>query len=194
MGVLTLLLLCAGSSSALARDIDVTPASLDAALSGLAPGDRVLLASGTYDHFTLSGIAGTAAMPIAIEAAAGATPIIAADSGPCCNTIQIDGDVSYVVLRGLTIDGRGIDGAFGIDARGPNVHHVTVEGCTFVGHDASQQTVAISTKTATSGWVIRGNVIMGAGTGMYLGNSDGSDPFVGGLIEGNAFYDPRARA
>lgn len=175
--------------SALARDIDVTPATLGAALSGLVPGDRVLLASGTYDHFTLRGVEGTAAMPITIEAAPGATPIVSADSGPCCNTIQIDGDVSYVVIRGLTIDGHGVDGAFGLDARGANVHHVTVEGCTFIGHDASQQTVAISTKTPTSGWVIRGNVIMGAGTGMYLGNSDGSDAFVGGLIEGNVFYD-----
>jgi hypothetical protein len=37
--------------------------------------------------------------------------------------------------------------------------------------------------------VIRDNVIRGAGTGMYLGNSDGSDPFVGGLIEGNLIID-----
>ena len=29
----------------------------------------------------------------------------------------------------------------------------------------------------------RGNVIDGAGTGMYVGNSNGIDAFVGGLIE-----------
>lgn len=137
--------------SALARDIDVTPATLDAALSGLMPGDTVHLAAGTYGHFTLSGVVGTAAMPIVLEGPADRSAIIRADDGPCCNTIQIDGDVSYVVLRRLTVDGHGVDGAFGVDARGPDVHHVTIEECDFIGHDASQQTVAISTKTATSG-------------------------------------------
>jgi hypothetical protein len=129
------------------------------------------------------------AMPITISGPADGSAVVQADLGPCCNTIQINGDVSYLVLRSLTIDGRDSDGAFGIDARGANVHHVTIEDCTFINHDTGQQNVAISTKTATSGWVIRGNRIMGAGTGMYLGNSDGTDPFVGGLIENNLFYD-----
>lgn len=187
--LLALALVVAPCASAAARDLDVTPSTLDAALSGLAPGDHVRLADGTYAHFTLRDAVGTAADPIVIEAAPGAAPVVRADDGPCCNTIQIDGNVSYVVLRGLTVDGHGVEGAFGLDARGPDVHHVTVEGCTFLGHDASQQTDAISTKTPTSGWVIRGNVVMGAGTGMYLGSSDGSDAFVGGLIEGNLFVD-----
>jgi len=34
-------------------------------------------------------------------------------------------------------------------------------------------------------WIIRGNVISGAGTGIYLGDSDGHKPFIGGLIEYN---------
>jgi hypothetical protein len=37
--------------------------------------------------------------------------------------------------------------------------------------------------------VIRFNQIIGAGTGLYLGNSDGSDPFVAGLIENNLVRD-----
>ena len=45
--------------------------------------------------------------------------------------------------------------------------------------------VGISTKTPTWGWVIRRNVIHGAGTGIYLGDSDGSDAFIGGVIENN---------
>lgn len=177
------------ASSARARDFDVDPTSFEAALSGLAPGDNVRLAAGTYDHFTIAGVVGTAAMPITISGPADGSAVVVADSGPCCNTIQINGNVSYIVLRSLTIDGRGVDGAFGIDARGPEVHHVTIEDCTFINHGAAQQTVAISTKTPTSGWVIRGNRIMDAGTGMYLGNSDGRYPFVGGLIENNLFYD-----
>ena len=105
----------------------------------------------------------------------------------CCNTIEIT-DSSHVVIRNLTVDGKGIDGVFGVSAKGSvanHVHHITIEGCTFVGQSASQQTVAISTKTPTSGWVIRRNVILGAGTGLYLGNSNHEEPFAGGLIEYN---------
>jgi hypothetical protein len=99
---------------------------------------------------------------------------------------------SYVALRNLTIDGRGVDGAFGVSAKGGTsnlVHHIAIEGCTFLHHDAGQQTVAISTKTPTWGWVIRRNRIIGAGTGLYLGNSDGTSPFIGGLIEYNLVQD-----
>jgi hypothetical protein len=175
--------------AALARDIEVDPSTLRAALGDLAPGDHVHLARGHYAHFTLSGVVGTAAMPITISGPEDGSAVIDADDEPCCNTIQISSDVSYVVLRSLTVDGRGVDGAFGVAARGTDVHHVTIEDCTFIGHDGSQGTVAISTKTPTAGWVIRGNRIIGAGTGMYLGNSDGTHPFVGALIENNFVYD-----
>ena len=43
--------------------------------------------------------------------------------------------------------------------------------------------VVISTKCPAWGWVIRDNEIIGAGAGIYLGDSDGSDPFIAGLIE-----------
>ena len=69
-----------------------------------------------------------------------------ADPGPCCNTIEITNS-EYVVLRYLTVDGKGVDGAFGLSAKGGDnnlVHHITVEGCTFIGHDNGQQTVAVS--------------------------------------------------
>jgi hypothetical protein len=68
---------------------------------------------------------------------------------------------------------------------------VRVENCTIVGHGAGQQTVGISTKVTTWGWVIRRNRIEAAGTGVYLGNSDGNYPFIGGLIEYNLFLDSR---
>ena len=38
-------------------------------------------------------------------------------------------------------------------------------------------------------WVIRNNIIRNAGTGMYLGNSPGNNPFVRGIIEYNLFED-----
>jgi hypothetical protein len=171
------------------RDLDANPSNFESMLDGLMPGDTLRLAAGDYDFFSLSGIAGTAEMPIVITGPEDGGATIHADSGPCCNTIEIRSDVSYVVLRNLTVDGGGVDGAFGVSASGSNVHHITIEGCTFLNHDSGQQNVAISTKTPTAGWIIRGNRIMGAGTGMYLGNSDGNDPFIDGLIENNLFFD-----
>ena len=54
----------------------------------------------------------------------------------------------------------------------------------------NQQVVGISTNGApTWNWTIRGNTIIGAGTGMYLGNSDGANPFVAGVIERNVVRD-----
>ncbi len=68
-------------------------------------------------------------------------------------------------------------------------HDIRIEGNTLVGQNADQQTDGISTKSATWGWIIRNNRILGAGTGIYLGDSDGSAPFVHGLIEDNLIQD-----
>src|SRR5690606_30552814 len=89
--------------------------------------------------------------------------------------------------------GQGIGGIDAIKAGGAATnyaHHITIEGCTITNHDGgetNQQIVGISTKIVTWDWVIRKNVIDGAGTGLYLGNSDGTRAFIGGLIEGNLF-------
>jgi hypothetical protein len=58
-----------------------------------------------------------------------------------------------------------------------------------VRHGVDQGVIGISTKCPTAHWVIRNNLIIGAGTGMYLGNSDGREPFVAGIIEGNRIID-----
>ena len=168
-----------------AGTIAADPSSYQAALGSLKPGDTLALAAGQYPLLVVSGLNGTAASPLTIAGAAGGGTVIEGDASD--NTIEIVSS-SYVVLSGLTIDSKGLDGVFGVSAKGGTsntVHHITIEGCTFTGQGASQQTDGISTKTPTWGWIIRGNVIDGAGTGLYLGNSDGSDPFVGGVIEGN---------
>ncbi|HHJ80368.1 MAG TPA: hypothetical protein ENJ65_01910 [Candidatus Tenderia electrophaga] len=104
---------------------------------------------------------------------------------PGHNTISIV-DSAYVTIRGLVLDGRGLPvDAVKAEGHARWAHHITLEGLVIRGHNNNQQTVAISTKCPTWGWVIRGNVIDGAGTGIYLGNSDGSDAFVGGVIEHN---------
>lgn len=171
-----------------AGDVNADPSTFQAALASLKPGDTLHLAAGTYPHLTVSDRNGTAGSPIVIEGASpssGGATIIVGDASH--NTVEIVRS-SYLVLRGLTIDSKGLDGVFGLSAKdGASnvVHHVTIEKCHFVGQNANQQTVAISTKTPTWGWILRDNVIDGAGTGLYLGNSDGSYPFVAGVIEGN---------
>ena len=44
-------------------------------------------------------------------------------------------------------------------------HHITLENLVIRGHGNNQQTVGISTKCPAWNWVIRGNTIVGAGTG-----------------------------
>ena len=178
-------------SVAWADDRPADPTNYRAVVTSLRPGDTMRLAAGSYGILSISGLNGRPDAPIVIEGPSTGTAVFNADSGPCCNTIELRNS-SYVVLRNVTVDGRGVVGAFGVSAGGLAsnlVHHITVEGCTFLHHDGSQQTVAISTKTPTWGWVIRGNTIRGAGTGLYLGNSDGTQPFIGGLIENNLIED-----
>jgi hypothetical protein len=179
------------SSEGLAADIQATPADYTAKLGSLEPGDTLHLDAGTYgDLLAISGLNGTESAPITITGPeSGGTAVFVADPGPCCNTVEIS-DSSYVVVKNLTIDGNHVDGAFGVSAKDGAVHHITIDGCIFLNHDAGQQTVAISTKLPTWGWVIKNNRILNAGTGLYLGNSDGTDPFIGGVIENNLVKDP----
>lgn len=170
--------------AALALDAD--PSNYKALLPTLKPGDTLNLAAGTYTGgLPISGLNGTLAAPIVIAGPPGGGAVFEGDG--CCNTVEITGS-SFVTVRGITVDGKGIDGVFGVSAKGSSantVHHITIEDCVLVGQGASQQTVGISTKTPTSGWIIRRNVIDGAGTGLYLGNSNHAEPFVGGIIEYN---------
>jgi hypothetical protein len=191
--VATLVLTLAWSGEAAAEDLYAGPDDYRSVLSSLAPGDTLHLEAGTYtDLLPVSGLHGAADAWITITGPQTGEPaVFLADPGPCCNTVEIT-DSSYLAIENLTIDGNGVGGAFGVSAKNGTsnlVHHVRIEGCTFVGHDAHQYTVAISTKTPTWGWVIRGNVIDGAGTGMYLGNSDGTSPFIAGVIEHNMVTD-----
>jgi hypothetical protein len=103
------------------------------------------------------------------------------------NTIRLS-NASHLVIRRIEVDGRGRAG-FGVATQGP-ANNITVEDCEFRGLGGDQQIVAISTTgSPTWNWIIRRNLIIGAGTGIYFGNSTGDSPFVGGLIEHNVFRD-----
>jgi hypothetical protein len=159
---------------------------LSARIVELRPGDTLQLASGDYPHLTIAKLNGRPDAWITIAGPKeGAPARIVADAEH--NSIELV-DSSYVAIENLLVDGKDLPGAFGVSAKGGlgnRVHDIRIENCTFEHHSGSQQQVAISTKTPTWGWIIRGNRILDAGTGMYLGNSNGEDPFVAGTIEGN---------
>jgi len=185
LGVAAALVLATVSAGA----ADANPSNYKSVLSTLKPGDTLNLAPGTYaSGLDVSGLNGTASAPITIKGPA--TAIFEGRS--CCNTVEITNS-SYVVFQGFTLDGKNLDGVFGVSAKGSAsnlTHHITIDGLTIVGHGASQQTVGISTKTPTWGWVIRKNKIVAPGTGLYLGNSDGNEAFFDGIIEGNLIESP----
>ncbi|MGQ0614429.1 MAG: hypothetical protein ACT4PV_11900 [Planctomycetaceae bacterium] len=192
--VLSLLLLLVAASLAEAAGLFATPADYKTKLLALQPGDTLHLAAGDYpDGMSVSGLNGTAASWITITGpTSGAPAVFLGDLAASRNTIEI-WNSSYVALKNLRIDGQDVAFIDGIKAPGgsSNVSHdILIEGCTIVRHGGHQQTVGISTKCPTWNWTIRGNTIVGAGTGIYLGNSTGSDSFVGGLIEYNLIDDP----
>jgi hypothetical protein len=166
--------------------IDANPGNYRSLLASLNPGDTLVLASGTYTSgLPISDKHGSAAQPIVIRGPADRSAIFKAND--CCNTVQLQ-DSSFVEIRNLTLDGAGTNGAFGVDSRGA-CHDITIENLRIVNYGADQQVVGISTKGPAWNWVIRHNTIIGAGTGLYLGNSDGSAPFVNGIIEYNVVAD-----
>lgn len=178
------------AASVSAAVLDADPSNYRALLAGLKPGDTLNLAPGTYPLLKVSELNGNPNAWITISGPnAGPPATIAGEFG--YNTVEILNS-SYVAIENLRINSRGIPGAFGLSARYHEqnlTHDIRVEGNTFVGQSGGQQTDAISTKTPTWGWIIRYNRIFGAGTGLYLGDSDGTQPFVAGVIEHNLIQD-----
>jgi hypothetical protein len=177
--------LCLLVGSAPAADYRASAEHYRDYLRGLQPGDRLLLAPGEYrEGLPLHNLSGRAGQPIVIEAArADAPPRFIARPGT--NTISLV-DVRYLVVRHLELDGRNAP----VDAVKAEGHShfadfITLEHLFIHDYASSQQNVGISTKCPAWGWVVRGNRIERVGTGMYFGDSDGSDAFADGLIEGN---------
>jgi hypothetical protein len=166
------------------------PSNYQDQLRKLKAGDTLMLAPGKYPGLVVSKLAGAAEAWITISGPESDPPAVI-EGGDNRNTVEIE-NCSYVAIENLRIDSKGIEGAFGISAKGGannRTHHIRIRGNTLVGQGNGQQTVGISTKIPTWGWVIRSNRILGAGTGIYLGDSDGSKPFVAGVIENNLVRD-----
>lgn len=173
----------------LARTVHAGPDDYRAQVATLQPGDELVLRPGLYrQNLRLAGLHGTKAAPIVIRGTR-RNPATVFLARARANTIDIR-DSSYLVVRDLVLEGRGLyaDGVK-CSQRARRSDHITVENLLIRGYGGSQQIVGISTKCPAWNWVVRGNTIIGAGTGMYFGDADGSAPFVGGLIEGNVVID-----
>lgn len=185
-GVLLAALL--GHGPVYARDFSVSPTDYRQFLKQLQAGDRLLLKPGVYfQGLAIQDLSGSTARPIVIEGPPDGAAVLVAQ--PNSNTISIV-DSSHVHIRNLHLEGRGLPvDAVKAEGHARWAHHITLENLTILGYGHDQQTVAISTKCPAWGWIIRHNVIVGAGTGMYFGNSDGRAPFIDGLIEHNLIRD-----
>lgn len=181
--------LVALSAPSMAAEYTGRPDNYLAILERLAPGDTLWLVPGTYRYgLPIHRLSGTEEAPIAISGIPGRDrPVFLARRG--ANTVSLV-NAAHIVVRNLVLDGRGlIADAVKAEGHAAFAHHITLENLLIVNHGVDQSIVGISTKCPTWGWVIRGNVILGAGTGLYLGDSDGRAPFVAGLIEHNVVRD-----
>lgn len=159
----------------------------------LRPGDTLSLETGTYtDGLRLHNVHGTLGAPVTIAGPAlGPRAVFHARDG--YHTISLR-DSSHIDIRNLELDGRhkAVDG---VKAEGEgnlgctSVHDITLENLYIHGHDGGQQTVGINTKCTAWNWTVRQIIVEHAGTGMYFGSSDGSTPFINGLIEHNVIVD-----
>lgn len=171
-------------------EIEADPSNYKTLIGALKPGDTLTLAAGTYPPLVLSNLAGTPSAWITVQGpTVGAPAAITVNPAnrTCCNLLQIT-ESSYIAIKRLHLDSAMVNSVVGVHGRGLT-HHILVENCMFVGQGSHQQTVALSTKGAAHHWIIRGNTILGAGTGMYLGNSTGDSPFIAGLVENNLIVD-----
>jgi hypothetical protein len=168
-----------------------TPANYRDLIKKLQPGDELVLEPGNYKNdLFLYNIHGMPGKPITIRTGTrGESGKVVFLAGPVNNTVSIK-NASHLVIRGLYLDGRG-QGVDAVKAEGTSqkAHHITLENLTIVGYGQNQQIVGISTKCPAWNWVVRGNLIIGAGTGMYFGEDNGTAPFIAGLIENNVIVN-----
>lgn len=186
--IVAFLFLCA---SAQAAEYQAGPRNYRAILGQLAAGDTLSLQAGDYTRgLPLLGLRGEPGRPVVIQGPAeGRRARFLARPG--ANTISLV-DVEHLSLCHLELDGRNLPvDAVKAEGHARYAHFVTLEHLHIHDHAASQQNVGISSKCPAFGWVIRNNLIERVGTGLYLGGSDGSAPFVAGLIEGNTVRDTR---
>ena len=173
------------------RTIQATPSNYRSLISGLIPGDRLLLAAGTYTQgLNLWGKNGQPDKCIIVEGPASGSPAVFTND-PARNIVSFK-DSSYIAVRYLSLDGGGIaaDGVRG-EATAVSNHHILLDGLNLKNFDVDPLISGINTKSSAWNWVVRNCTITSTGTGMYFGNSDGSGGTVNFLVENNVVSDTR---
>jgi Secretion system C-terminal sorting domain len=169
-----------------------TPSDYLGYLPQLNLGDTLLLEAGTYtDRLNLDDIVGTENAPIVIMGNENTNDAVFTGNA-CCNTVSIE-RCAWLTIKNLTIDGQNIPYIDAVKAEGTNgnwAHHITIENLMVINHGGAALTVGVSTKCPAWDWVIRRNTFINPGLGMYLGNSDGTAPFINGIVEYNLVVNP----
>ena len=158
-------------------------------LSRLQPGDTLVLAPGLYSNgLPVHRMTGAPGRPIVIRGPR-AQPRARFLARRGSHTVSILNS-AWIEIHNLELDGNDLPvAAVRAEGRAGWAHHITLSGLLIRNHGADQSIVGIAVFCPAWNWVIRNNVIVGAGTGMYLGQSDGTAPFIAGLIEGNVIAD-----
>jgi len=192
--ILITLTLCATTSVVLhtQRRYDANPGNYQSQLGKLNAGDTLVFTAGNYTNgINITNMHGAPDRWITLRSV---TPQAAVFLGkPGKNTIDIFNS-SYIWVVDFLLDGQNIPDIDGIKAGGGGAsnytHHIWIDGNVILGHGESQQVCGISTKLTSWDWIISHNIIRGAGTAIYLGNSDGTMPFIRGVIEYNLIENP----
>jgi hypothetical protein len=174
------------------RTIQATPSTYRSLLAGLQPGDRLLLAAGTYtQQIRLNGLNGQPNRCIVIEGPASGSPALFTGSDTY-NTISLQ-NVSYLVFRNLSLDGLGKAGdGVKAEAGSTYAHHITLDNLKLRNYfGGNLNRCGISTKSRAWNWVVRRVDLLGAGVGMYFGKPDGTAEFANSLIENNVIAESR---
>lgn len=186
-------------SASWAADVQADPTDYLNKAAQLSPGDTLHLAPGEYmGCLVFSGVHGEPGRPITVTGPE-APPLAVFRGAPCSNpgnprrsVIIFLEDASYITIKNLELDAQdmavsGVRGGFGTTP----VHNITLEGLYIHDNDVNNQPSGISSFATAWNWVIRGNRIENTGLGLYLGDSDGTDPFIAATIEHNVVINPR---
>jgi hypothetical protein len=188
-GFVVVCLLVGCNSPAQASTYIATPSDYLQHLPKLRPGDTLMLKPGIYlNGLPIHGLMGLPNRYIVIKGVH-RNPSARFIARKNANTVSI-ADSAYIEISNLEIDGRDL-AVHGVVAEGwaKFAHDIILDRLFIHSHGADQQINGISTKCPAWNWIIRRNTIVGAGTGMYLGQSDGTAPFVAGVIEHNSVVD-----
>lgn len=170
------------------RTIQASPSTYKSLLAGLLPGDRLLLAAGTYTQgLNLWNKNGQPNKCIVIEGPASGSPALFTGSS-AWNIVSFKNS-SYIAVRNLTLDGQNKPGnGVKAEAGSTYTHHILLERLNLKNFQDTVQNVGINTKSPAWNWVVRYNTITSTGTGMYFGGWQGQFEFASSLIEHNLIH------